>query len=44
VSYFDGDFREWQDIRDYYSCNEAQILASFKGEFELIGDPIDRPE
>lgn len=44
VSYFDGDYKDWQDIGDYFANNEAQILASFREEFELVDDPIEGAE
>ncbi|UWR04224.1 hypothetical protein K3740_05910 [Ruegeria conchae] len=38
TSYFDGEYKEWQQISDRYNRNEKQILASLNEEFELQDD------
>ena len=35
TSHFEGEYKNWQDILKYYASNEAEIVSSFREEFEL---------
>lgn len=39
-SYFDGEYRDWQQICDHFVRNKEQILSSFELEFELVDDEL----
>lgn len=37
-SYFDGEYKDWSQICDFFERNEEQILRSFESEWELVDD------